>query len=325
MASKIFVNYRRDDDPNGAARVRDGLAAKFGEGNVFMDVDNLLAGQRFDEELAKALSQCDVLVAVIGPRWMDLLKARAATGERDFVREEIAAALAQEVKLGSTSDTPARPVKTIVRDRLMVVPVRVGREGQMPALPRREELPEDIRDLVLYQKHDVAHERFGRDIAELIEAIQTVRQTNRPQYAAPRVRWAWVGATATIVALAGWISAYQIGRPIGQPRAGVESSSDKRLKLVTDPAILARLEYDIDFSESEDTIKAAIARLRPEQQAAARKLWQAAQASTPAHLLKKGAIVPDNLPANIRACLNLQGQKKPWEYDWARCNVIVEE
>ena len=76
MPSKVFVNYRRDDDPNGAARVRDGLAGKFGKANVFMDVDDLLAGQRFDEELAKALTQCDVLIAVIGPRWIELMRCR---------------------------------------------------------------------------------------------------------------------------------------------------------------------------------------------------------------------------------------------------------
>jgi hypothetical protein len=47
MPSKIFVSYRRDDDPNGAARIRDALAARFGKASIFMDVDNLLAGQRF--------------------------------------------------------------------------------------------------------------------------------------------------------------------------------------------------------------------------------------------------------------------------------------
>ena len=41
-----------------------------------MDVDNLLAGQRFDIELAKALDACDVLIAIIGPRWMEQLKRR---------------------------------------------------------------------------------------------------------------------------------------------------------------------------------------------------------------------------------------------------------
>ncbi len=57
---KIFISYRRDDNPAAAARVRDGLAQKFGKSNLFMDVDNLIAGLRFDEELARALTACDV-------------------------------------------------------------------------------------------------------------------------------------------------------------------------------------------------------------------------------------------------------------------------
>jgi hypothetical protein len=55
MAGKIFISYRRDDHAAAAARVRDGLASRFGKAKLFIDVDNLLAGQRFDEELAKAL------------------------------------------------------------------------------------------------------------------------------------------------------------------------------------------------------------------------------------------------------------------------------
>jgi hypothetical protein len=66
MAGKIFISYRRDDDPAAAARVRDGLAGKFGNANLFIDVDDLFAGQRFDDELAKALAACDVLIAAIG-------------------------------------------------------------------------------------------------------------------------------------------------------------------------------------------------------------------------------------------------------------------
>ena len=45
MASKIFINYRRDDARDMAARVRDRLAGVFGGSNVFMDVDNLMAGR----------------------------------------------------------------------------------------------------------------------------------------------------------------------------------------------------------------------------------------------------------------------------------------
>jgi len=63
-----------------------------------MDVDNLLAGLRFDEELAHALAACDVFLAVvIGPHWLELLKPKASRGDRDYVREEIASALRRKI------------------------------------------------------------------------------------------------------------------------------------------------------------------------------------------------------------------------------------
>ena len=46
--------------------------------NVFMDVENLLAGERFERELEKALGQTDVFFCVIGPRWLDLFAERQA-------------------------------------------------------------------------------------------------------------------------------------------------------------------------------------------------------------------------------------------------------
>jgi TPR repeat protein len=150
---KIFVNYRRGDVPGDARGVCDRLERAFGKANVFMDVDRLLAGQRFDRELDKALSQCNVLIAVIGPRWMESLSTHAREGDRDFVRDEIAAALSRDI---------------------VVIPVLIGRQGYMPSLPRKDDLPEDIRDLVLYQKHDIAHESFNRDADHLTAAIQSV-------------------------------------------------------------------------------------------------------------------------------------------------------
>jgi len=174
MRGRIFISYRRDDAAGDARGVADRLARDFGKTNVFMDVDNLLAGQRFDRELDRALSQCDVLIAILGPRWTDLLSR--ADGERDFVRDEIAAALKREI---------------------VVIPVLVGREGHMPALPQAKDLPEEIRELVLYQKHSVAHETFGRDTTELIAAISAVLRARRPQR---QVNPLFIGAGAMFAA-----------------------------------------------------------------------------------------------------------------------------
>src|SRR5215471_12470969 len=59
VRGKIFISYRRDDAPGDARGIHDALVRAFGKSNVFMDVDNLLAGQRFDEELENALRECD--------------------------------------------------------------------------------------------------------------------------------------------------------------------------------------------------------------------------------------------------------------------------
>ena len=151
MANKIFVNYRRDDARDITARIRDRLALAFGDASVFMDVTNLIAGQRFDAELARALSDTGILLAVIGPKWASLLAQRAAKGQQDFVREEIAEAL---------------------RRGIVVIPVLI----EQTSLPRSEALPGDIRDLVLHQKLVVTYEQFDRDIAELVRAIRFAKR-----------------------------------------------------------------------------------------------------------------------------------------------------
>lgn len=192
MPGKIFVNYRRDDERAFAARVRDRLAQTFGAANVFMDVDNLMAGQRFDRELEKALADTDIFLAVMGPRWLDVYQQRQKSGERDYVHEEIAGAL----KRGVT-----------------VIPVLI--EGA--ALPRGDLLPEDIRELVLHQKHGITHENFGRDIAGLVEAIKFARRKESARPIAVPIPWGWVGGTVAVFSLATWIGAYQIGVPVWVP------------------------------------------------------------------------------------------------------------
>ena len=169
---KIFISYRREDAPGDARGICDRLGHSFGAANVFMDVDRILAGQRFDRELDKALAKCDVLIAVIGSRWMELLSDYAQHGKRDYVRDEIAAALQRDI---------------------IVIPVMIGREANMPPLPLAENLPENIRDLVLYQKHNIAHETFGRDAADLVAALKTVLGARR----GPRP-WRAIAATGVV-------------------------------------------------------------------------------------------------------------------------------
>src|SRR5262245_25598620 len=98
MPTTIYVSYRRNDDPGAAMAIVAGLdSANRDKYKFFIDVDQMRAGQRFDQEMDKALGACDVLIAILGSRWMDLLKANEGSGEPDYVRKEIAAALKRNI------------------------------------------------------------------------------------------------------------------------------------------------------------------------------------------------------------------------------------
>lgn len=214
MAKKIFINYRREDAKADARNLRDRLSPAFGPANVFMDVDNLAPGQRFDQQLASALAKCDVFLAVIGPRWVESLAARQRSGERDYVREEIAAALSRKI---------------------LVVPVTIDRAP----LPPANALPPDIRALVLHQKLDLSHERFGRDVDDL---IATIRGTNRGHPEIKRSNWrkALLASFAGVTVLAGGLFGSGMLDRVSFPAAQSPRSSQAIDVQVSDTGIASR-------------------------------------------------------------------------------------
>src|SRR5215472_12214630 len=122
QGSGIFVSYRRQDSSHLAGRLYDRLADRFGEGQVFMDVDTIHPGIDFAEEVNRAVAACKVLVAVIGPNWLtatDERGRRRLDAPDDFVRLEIEAALARGVR---------------------IIPVL----AQDATMPRQAELPESL-------------------------------------------------------------------------------------------------------------------------------------------------------------------------------------
>ena len=152
MSKKIFINYRLDDTASYARGIGEGLSRVFGADQVFMDIKSLPAGRRFEQELDKALRECAVFIVVVGPGWLEYIKTRSRN-ERDYVSAEIAAALKRDIP---------------------IIPVCVGRRNSMPPLPKASDLPEDIRDLVSFQKVDVSHESYDRDMENLASAIRSL-------------------------------------------------------------------------------------------------------------------------------------------------------
>jgi SIR2-like domain/TIR domain len=99
---KIFINYRREDSGAHALLLYEKLSAHFGADNVFLDIRTLRAGRQWLQEIRARSADAVVFLALIGPRWAELVGTRAA-GD-DYVREEIEGALR-----GAPDDRPPPP------------------------------------------------------------------------------------------------------------------------------------------------------------------------------------------------------------------------
>jgi hypothetical protein len=78
MAGKIFINYRRDDDPGYTQALYLRLEDEFATSDLFMDVEGQIKpGDDFVAVLNAQVAEADVVLVVIGPRWSELLATRA--------------------------------------------------------------------------------------------------------------------------------------------------------------------------------------------------------------------------------------------------------
>ena len=70
--SQIFISYRRADSSGYGGRLQDELAERFGEAQVFRDVDTIRPGVDFAEVINQAVGGCDVFLSLIGRDWLTL-------------------------------------------------------------------------------------------------------------------------------------------------------------------------------------------------------------------------------------------------------------
>jgi hypothetical protein len=119
MSGGIFISYRRDDTSFVARRLYDWLFEQFPHNRIFMDLDHAAHGKDLVKTIEKAIESSDILIAVIGKRWLisDLGNLD------DYVHLELAAAFKRNTR---------------------VIPVLV--EGA--SLPLFDELPDDLKALV---------------------------------------------------------------------------------------------------------------------------------------------------------------------------------
>jgi TIR domain len=163
-SGRVFISYRRQESSGLAGRLYDRLAARFGDDQVFMDVDTIALGVDFAEVISQAVSTCEVLLAVIGPRWLTVTDEdgrRRLDDPDDFVRLEIAAALERDIR---------------------VIPILV--EGAV--MPRRQQLPEALAGLARRNALSLRHESFGSDADRLLTAIEPILRSAAPPARPPK-------------------------------------------------------------------------------------------------------------------------------------------
>ncbi len=181
----IFLSYRRADTGGYAGRLADALAARFGRGSVFQDVETIAPGSNFAEAIVAAIARCKVMLVLIGDTW---LTERGADGglrlddPGDYVRLEVAAGL---------------------RAATTMLPVLV--EGAR--MPGQNALPSDLKPLARLQAMELSDTRWDYDVERLAHALRTMTGDDRSPARRRALLLAGAGvATAMIAALAGYLA-----------------------------------------------------------------------------------------------------------------------
>jgi hypothetical protein len=124
-----------------------------------MDVDTIPPGADFVEILEGWVQQCDVLLALIGPNWLNSIDPR--TGLRrldnaeDFVRIEVRGALERQI-----------PVVPILLDAT--------------EMPTAADLPDDIKALRRRNAEFVDFRTFDVDVQRLIKRLKIGKNVELP-------------------------------------------------------------------------------------------------------------------------------------------------
>jgi TIR domain/Kelch motif len=147
--NRIFVSYRRQEAEWPAGWLFDRLAEHFRGAEVFKDIDSIEPGDDFVQVITSAVESCDVLLALIGDKWLTMTDdqgRRRIDNPDDFVRIEIEAALSRNVR---------------------VIPILV----YGARMPRAQDVPAGLAGLVRRQALELSVSRFDDDVTRLLKVL----------------------------------------------------------------------------------------------------------------------------------------------------------
>jgi TIR domain len=153
---RMFLSYRREDASGHAGRLYDAITARFPAENVFMDIDTIEPGVDFVEVVEDAVGSCDVLLALIGQRWLQATDESGAPrlhDEYDYVRLEIEAALDR---------------------RIRVIPVLI----QDSHMPSAQALPDGMRAFARRNAIGISDHRWRYDVEQLLRVLERLNEAS---------------------------------------------------------------------------------------------------------------------------------------------------
>lgn len=148
----VFINYRGDDSRGMSELLDRDLTAAFGREQVFLDCYSIPLGAAWDRELLERVRGCRVLLVLIDRDWLAPAGERRIDDPEDWIRREIAEAIAAGVR---------------------VVPVLID-DAQLPS---EDQLPADIRTLAHSQGMAVRRRHTRYDVDVLIRRLREVEPT----------------------------------------------------------------------------------------------------------------------------------------------------
>lgn len=152
---RSFINYRHDDTWGEAQLLYDRLAVRFGADNLFLDVRSLQPGMKWLEEIKSHSDSCHIFLALIGSRWISIMRAREQAALNDPADDYVRAEILRALKPNSG---------------ISVIPVLIGDNMVL----RTEELPRSVRPLGQLEAAYIRRKSFEQDIGLLISRMDAI-------------------------------------------------------------------------------------------------------------------------------------------------------
>jgi hypothetical protein len=147
--ANIMISYRRSDSAAIAGRIRDRLAQYYGADAIFMDIDSIPLGIDFRQQIQEAVTRNDILLALIGPKWIGAKKAGRS-------------------RIGDDKDPIRIEIETTLNQGIPLIPVLVGGAP----MPKSSALPDSLQKLCFLNAAEVDDGRdFHLHVDRLIRAM----------------------------------------------------------------------------------------------------------------------------------------------------------